>query len=698
MRYANALFSHPVFQLLGWTLLHFVWQGALVALAYAGVALTLRRNSASLRYTVACASMLLMLALPVATFIRLNSTANAYAASERQRHAAPALEQPVRNDSAAEQSGTQVRLYANLLVLPDDAGAAAPLQRWAVDRFTLAVPWLVLVWLAGALALTLRLAGGWVLTERLRREPATPLARDWRETLARLGRQLRVSRTVRLCESALVEVPTVIGWLRPVILVPASALTGLSAPQLEALLAHELAHIRRHDYLVNLLQSVVETILFYHPAVWWLSGRVRVEREHACDDLAVRATGDVLVYARALTTLETLRMRQRGSHNSRTLAVAADGGSLMQRIERLIKVQQPASQGHSPLLAGLAVVALALASIIVGAQTFSSIRGDEARTSRGDAANKAKVKRQVAVTFVSLPAVGTYHNPRAEKDTRRLLASLAANNIRTVGFVNEAQLYNEEAGSKFDEERARLLNLWLDAGHELGTQTRAHTSLYKASLEEFQQDVLRGEEVSGRLMRERGLPLRFFSYPFLNTGPNRETKEAAEKFLAARGYQIHQVTIDSYDWLFGRVYAQARRAEDEETMRRVADEYVPYMERMFEYYEDLSRDSLGYELPQVLMLHAHALNAHKIDELISMMKRRGYEFVTLERAMQDKAYRQPTTRTGPWGISWLERWAMERGYKFKPEPRMSDFMRRFDISQGGTDYNKQSKTKSASPN
>lgn len=701
MRHANALLSHPVFQLLGWTLLHFVWQGTLVALAYAGVSFSLRRSTANLRYTVACATLLIMLALPVATFLQLNSTANARAASDLERHAAPALEQPVRGDTgAAEQQGAQARLYANLLFLPaDGGGASAPLQRWAVARFTSALPWLVLVWLAGALVLTLRLAGGWVLTERLKREPATPLARDWRETLARLARQLRVSRTVRLCESALVEVPTVIGWLRPVILVPASALTGLSAPQLEALLAHELAHIRRHDYLVNLLQSVVETVLFYHPAVWWLSGRVRLEREHACDDLAVEATGDVLVYARALTTLETLRGQQPRGSNARTLvAVAADGGSLMQRIQRLIKVQPASSQRHSPLFAGLAVVVLALASIVVGAQTFSSIQSKDSRAARGggDAAAGAKTpkaKRQVAVTFVSLPAVGTYYNLRAEKDTRRLLASLAAENIRAVGFVNEAQLYNDEEGGKFDEERTRLLNLWLDAGHEFGTQTRDHTNLYKSSLEEFQADVLRGEEVSGKLMGERGLPLRYFSYPYLNTGPNRETKEAAERFLAGRGYRIHQVTIDSADWLFGRVYAQARRVEDVETMRRIADEYVPYMERMVEYYEDLSRDSLGYELPQILMLHAHALNAHKMDELISMLKRRGYSFVTLEEALQDKAYGQTTTLTGPWGISWLERWAMERGHKLKHEPRLSDFMSAFDITRGGTDYNKQIKAK-----
>ncbi len=685
MRYAQALLAHPVLQTLGWTLLHFIWQGALVALLYACVSLSLRRATANLRYAVACACLLLMLALPVATFFHLNSNAAAVAFDRRSAEDAPAEPASAAGAPAAAPDRTPARLYANFLIVPGDEGAAAPLQRWAEARFTSALPWLVLAWLAGALVLSLRLAGGWALTERLRREPATPLAHDWRERTARLARQLRVSRPVRLCESALVEVPTVIGWLRPVILVPASALSGLSAPQLEALLAHELAHIRRHDYLCNLLQSVVEAVLFYHPAVWWLSGRVRVEREHACDDLAVNVTGDVLVYARALTTLETLRAR---NGNARLLAVAADGGILMQRIQRLIKAQ-PA--GRSPLLAGVAVALVLAAGVIACAQTFSLAQNKETRAARGDAPAKtvARVKRRVAVTFVSLPAVQTLHNPRAEKDTRRLLAALAAERIRAVGFVNENQLYDESAGGRLDEARVRLLDLWLDAGHELGTQTRAHSNLYKKPLAEFQQDVIRGEEVTGRLMSERGLRPRYFSYPFLNTGPTRETKQAAAAFLAARGYRIHQVTIDNSDWLFGRVYAQARRAEDEATMKRVTDEYVPYMERMFEYYEELSRETLGYELPQVLLLTAHSLNAHKMEDLLAMMKRRGYEFVTLDEALQDAAYDREANYVGPWGISWLERWAMEKGREpFAGEPDLSPFMCQFDVSRGGTDYAK----------
>jgi peptidoglycan/xylan/chitin deacetylase (PgdA/CDA1 family) len=443
----------------------------------------------------------------------------------------------------------------------------------------------------------------------------------------------------------------------------------LSAPQLEALLAHELAHIRRHDYLVNILQSVAEAVLFYHPAVWWLSGRMRVEREHACDDLAVRATGDVLVYARALTILETLRGQKT---NTRMLAVAANGGVLVQRIQRLIKVQPtPARGARSSLLASALVVLVVLAGVIACAQTFGLAQNKDSRAARDVAAKTARAKRRVAVTFVALPAVRTYYTPRADKDTRRLLATLAANQIRAVGFVNENQFYREETGGRLDEERVRLLNLWLDAGHELGTQTRAHSNLYKTPLAEFQQDVIRGEEITGKLMSERGMRPRYFSYPYLNTGPNRETKEAAEAFLAGRGY----------------------RAEDEETMRRVADEYLPYMERMFEYYEELSRTTLGYELPQVLMLTANALNAHKMEDLVAMMKRRGYEFVTLEEALEDKAYRQKTGYIGRGGLSWLERWALDKGQPLTDEPDISPFMRQFDISRGGVDYSKLYKVK-----
>jgi uncharacterized protein (TIGR03435 family) len=185
--------------------------------------------------------------------------------------------------------------------------------------------------------------------------PAPP---EWRQTFANLAARLGISRPVRFLVSALVRVPAVVGWLRPVVLVPVGALAGLPAEQMEALLLHELAHIRRYDYLVNLVQSVAEALLFYHPAVWWVSGHIRAEREMCCDDVAARASGDVLTYASALAELESYRAAGVNA------AMAANGGSLTDRIARLLGQSRPASQARSGM--GAIATTLLLAATVCG--------------------------------------------------------------------------------------------------------------------------------------------------------------------------------------------------------------------------------------------------------------------------------------------------------------------------------------------
>jgi capsular polysaccharide biosynthesis protein len=192
--------------------------------------------------------------------------------------------------------------------------------------------WLAAFWLGGVLTLGSRLVLGWWQVQRLRTRQTAPVEEIWLERLLALKARLGVSRPVALLQSALVETPTVIGWLRPVILLPASAVTGLGVAQLESILAHELAHIRRNDYLVNLFQRVVETFLFYHPAVWWISKCVREEREICCDDLALQVCESREVYARALSSLEEFRSCPPG------MALAASGGNLVARIRRVLGV------------------------------------------------------------------------------------------------------------------------------------------------------------------------------------------------------------------------------------------------------------------------------------------------------------------------------------------------------------------------
>jgi bla regulator protein BlaR1 len=280
----EAVFTHPLLYALGWALLHFLWQGALVALLLAGVLTLLGGRTPNIRYAAVCAALVLMLLLPAITFWRISGASYVAEVDEMTLQTAPPLD--VRSVSGqVDRSGER----------PNDVSAkmGSPIERRLLtERLDSLLPWLILAWLLGVSGLTVRMLGGLIYTRRLMRCETRLIGINWQERLVHLSKQLRLTKQVRLLESTLVRVPTTVGWWRPVILLPASAITGLTPQQLELILAHELAHIRRHDYLINLFQVAVETLLFYHPAVWWVSRQVRIEREHACDDLAVAVCGD----------------------------------------------------------------------------------------------------------------------------------------------------------------------------------------------------------------------------------------------------------------------------------------------------------------------------------------------------------------------------------------------------------------------
>ena len=340
----------------GWVLLHFVWQGAIIALALA-IALALIGERARLRYALSCLALTLMLAATLTT------AAMVWTSGDRASGMVP---------SAATDTGPA---GAGLTAARDDnAGvpasketrAASPLKATAADgmpgRWQMvgaALPWLVAAWIAGVLLLSLRLLGGWWQTRALRAVDVVPVP-DWCEArLAMLLERLQVVRQVVIVSSLRVSVPVIVGHLKPVIVLPAAALSGLSPAHLDAILAHELAHVRRHDYLVNLAQTVIETLLFYHPAVWWVSGQVRVAREHCCDDLAVTVCRSRHEYVRALLDLEELR------DVTPALALGATDGSLLARGRRLL-VPQPV-RTSPPRLAASVIALMVVAAAVTGA-------------------------------------------------------------------------------------------------------------------------------------------------------------------------------------------------------------------------------------------------------------------------------------------------------------------------------------------
>jgi beta-lactamase regulating signal transducer with metallopeptidase domain len=318
-----ALLQQPLMTALGWALVHFLWQGALIALLLAAADAALHKAGPRARYASACGAMMLMVLSAAGTFVWL-------------RFAVLATPPPAVTGYAAFGSIDGAAA----------AAAAVPLQ----TKFAGWLPWLDCLWLAGVLGLSARSALGWNAAQKLKRADTSPTDTVWEQNLIRLARLLHVSAPVRLAKSALARTPGVVGWLKPVILVPAAAFTWMEPEQLEALLAHELAHIRRHDYLVNLIQSAAETLLFYHPAVWWVSRKIRIERENCCDDLAVSVCGDVLTYARALTRLEELRT------GGPQFAMAADTGSLLARIRRILAAGPPHRRRPGTWLTGFLVV------------------------------------------------------------------------------------------------------------------------------------------------------------------------------------------------------------------------------------------------------------------------------------------------------------------------------------------------------
>jgi HEAT repeat protein/beta-lactamase regulating signal transducer with metallopeptidase domain len=312
--------SEPLATTLGWTLVHFLWQGTLVALLLAGVLGMLRQRAANARYAAACVALLAMSVLPPATVLILSQ--------DQTTSGQTVLTVPVLKFTPGESQVDSVGTIEPVAV-------SGP-RYWAAGlrhQISSSLGWLTLIWALGVLFLSCRLVGGWCYARRLKTRGVTPAGEECTRLLDQLRSVMRVAVPVRLMESTLASVPTVIGWLKPVVLLPAAALTGLTVRQLTGIIAHELAHIRRYDYLVNILQSAVETLLFYHPAVWWVSRKIRIERENCCDDLAVSACGDAQTYARALLVMEELRSAQP------QLAMAATGGLLMKRIERLSGVQ-----------------------------------------------------------------------------------------------------------------------------------------------------------------------------------------------------------------------------------------------------------------------------------------------------------------------------------------------------------------------
>jgi beta-lactamase regulating signal transducer with metallopeptidase domain len=366
MSFLNQMLSPTAMRLTALTLLHFLWQGtALAALAYAAMAFC---RSASSRYATAMAILVLMAAAPAITMLTLRSHERA--------------ETPVSSVVAAAAQA------------PNLTTPSSPAKRPTIPSSE-GVPgyffWLVETWFVGVMLFSLRSAGGVLVVERLRHKESKPISGELLELCVSLQDKMGLNRLVRFCKSVRLEAPAVAGWLRPVVMLPVSALTGLSEAQLSSVIAHELAHIIRFDAFANLFQIAVETLLFYHPAVWWLNKRIREERENCCDDMAVGVCGSPLTYAHALAHLAESRTSPR-------FMMAANGRPLAARVARLLGVRDTAAEIRG---ADLSLGLLCLtASLIAGVAFMGAARNVHAQTP----APPAKISAAPSPAIVARPA------------------------------------------------------------------------------------------------------------------------------------------------------------------------------------------------------------------------------------------------------------------------------------------------------
>jgi peptidoglycan/xylan/chitin deacetylase (PgdA/CDA1 family) len=288
--------------------------------------------------------------------------------------------------------------------------------------------------------------------------------------------------------------------------------------------------------------------------------------------------------------------------------------------------------------------------------------------------------RAVAVTFDDLPAtaVGMVANDVASLTamTRSLLNAVRKHGVPAVGFVNEGKLFHPGAPAGDAEGRMAVLRLWLNAGLELGNHTYSHRDLNRTPLDDFQADVIRGEAVTRKLADAAGMTFRYFRHPFLHVGQDIEQRRAFETFLAARGYTVAPVTVDNDDFVYAAAYARALRRGDAATAARIGDDYLRYMDEVFTFFEAASRRVLGREIPQVLLLHANTLNADRFDRVAAALVRRGYRFISLDEALQDKAYRLPDTFVGAPSNSWFNHWEITAGRDPIPTPRPAEWVGR----------------------
>jgi beta-lactamase regulating signal transducer with metallopeptidase domain len=653
---------------IGWTLLHSFWQiafAALVLLLFLRV--ILHSASANARYLAAVFALCISFILPVVTFVQLasaNSPTNIFLSDNSKTNRAERLNNDARQteDFKAHAKTQQHAINAND---QNVFAAIENLQSFFNKNYSAVLPFVVGLWFLGAAFFALRLGGGALQLHIYKTRKISAPGSEWQEIFSTLCAKLKITQTVKFWRSNLVETPVVIGWFKPVILVPAGVFLQISPRELETIIAHELVHIRRYDAFFNFAQGVIEVLFFYHPCAWWISSVIRREREFAADAAVLRIfENSRITYAKALANLEEIRALA-ANQTLPPLATAENGGNLMQRITKILQKNTEIKQSSSAWSAGLALALIS--AVLLTVFSFNQAGFVNAQT-------KTK-NRKIAVGFVSIPPLDRTSNPPTDADAtmRLLIKNLKFHNVPAIGFLQGGMISD---GEKLFPVRANTVRLWLDAGFEIGIGNFKHVSFYETPYEDYVAGVEKNEVLARKILAEKNQPLRYFSYPYLNTGKTADERVRFEKWLLEKGLSPVKYTIDNQEWMYSYAYDMARNDNDIGTMTSVRAEFISYMSRMFDHYEAYSEEMFGRDIAQTMVLTPSRLVTDSADDLFGMIEKRGYKFVSMNEALSDEVYQTPESFYGKSGISWFERWQMASGKALRTEPEVTEFVQK----------------------
>lgn len=459
--YTSAV-TDRLIQALSWTLLHSLWQGLLLAMIAAVLLLTAKKATAATRYNLVLATFILFI---LSTITTLAWEWHAGAAGHASTHATGIAQKATPLLSAYDLSGIQQFIYT------------------CTTYFSKNAPLLVLIWFIFFVFRSVKLLNGLVYLQQARNRSLYAPPAVWATRITALCQKLQLNKPVRLFESAYVKVPLVIGHLKPLILIPAGLLTGLPAEQIEAVLLHELAHIRRHDYLVNAVQVIMETIYFFNPGLLWISSLLRDERENCCDDIALAQTRNKKEFVQAL-----ISFKEHSLYNTHP-AVAFPGrkNQLLQRVSRILGHQYPsfAPAEKISFAAGTLIIGMVLATVAIG-----QVRSPEIRV---------KKNLTVASAPQSAPLAGM-HNPLIIKTTKRTVSRSARSVLRTSLTENlynkneqvmpdekpQAGNYQDQADKDQERARADRKQMLIDQQQAMKDQAQARIDQQQAARDQLQ--------------------------------------------------------------------------------------------------------------------------------------------------------------------------------------------------------------------